>query len=133
MNVTETILDKVELLDQLAMVYETAAIPFEAGDCLGEFYDFYQVRDRGARLVPSPESFRERLRLLSGDGRWEPIADKTERLFGPPARVLEFDDDSTVREELEGPDGLAPFFFVFDVMFCAYEDFTLCLMSGTNN
>lgn len=133
MKIDETILDKVEQLDRLAMVYETAAIPFEPGGCLGEFYDFYQIKGRGARLVPSPEPFRGRLRELSGYDRWAPIADEAERLFGTPARVLEFDDDSTVRDELEGPDGLAPFFFVFDVMFCEYEAFTLCLMSGTNN
>lgn len=28
---------------------------------------------------------------------------------------------------------LAPFFFVFDLMFCEYEGFTLCFLSGSNN
>lgn len=44
-----------------------------------------------------------------------------------------FDDVSGIIDELEGPDGLAPFFFFFDLMFCEYDDFTLCFMSGSNN
>ena len=125
--------DRIEQLDELAMVHEVAVIPFSAGDYLDDFYDFFEIKDRGPRLTPSPESFRERLRELAGDGRWQPIAERAEEFFGTPWRVAEFDDDTALREELEGPDGLAPFFFVFDLVFCEYEDLTLCFMSGTNN
>ena len=44
-----------------------------------------------------------------------------------------FDNNVKLREELEGPDGLSPFFFVFDLMFCEYGEYTLCFISGSNN
>ena len=44
-----------------------------------------------------------------------------------------FDDLSRIIDELEGPDGLTPFFFVFDVVFAEYEDFILCFINGSNN
>ena len=122
-----------DLLDDFAMVYETAVIPFSSGDYLTEFYDFYRIKNRKASLVPSPDGFYETLKEVSGDDRWQPIAEKTESLFGLPTRVTVFDDHTQLRENLGGRRGLSPFFFVFDLMFCEYEDFTLCFMSGTNN
>lgn len=125
-----------EELDDFAMVYETAVIPFSRENYLTEFFDFYRIKNRSAALVPSEDSFREALREVSGDSVWEAIAGEAERLFGTPERVMVFPDDAAfraLRDALEGPRGLAPFFFVFDMMFCEYEGFTLCFMSGTNN
>ena len=98
-----------------------------------EFYDFYEIKNRKAKLVPSTEGFEETLKNVSGEYSWEAIAEKTESLFGLPVRVTVFDNDEKLREELEGPEGLAPFFFVFDLMFCEYGEYTLCFISGSNN
>ena len=120
-------------LNGLAMRFETAVVPFPAQGYLDEFYEFYEIRNRKPVLIPSEEAFRDALREVSGDDVWEPIAKKTEEFFGLPERVMVFGDDTELREELGGLDGLSPFFFVFGIMFCEYEDFTLCFMSGSNN
>ena len=120
-------------IDAFSMAYETAVIPFSAAGYLEEFCTFYEIRQGTAALVPSEAGFVETLKEVSGDDRAGPIAEEAMRLFGLPRRVMIFDDPTAIRDELEGPEGLAPFFFVFDMMFCEYEDFTLCFMSGTNN
>ena len=128
------ILEKACALDTFAMEYETAVYALRAGDYLADFYDTFRVRkNRSCRLIPHPETtFRDALRELSGESVWLPIAEETERLFGTPSRVTALENDGELREEL-GPRGYAPFFFVFDVMFCEYDAFTLCFFSGTNN
>ena len=120
-------------IDEFSMGYETATIPFSAAGYLEEFYEFYEIRNRTPVLVLSESGFFETLKEVSGESVWEPIAAKVKSLFGLPHKVMIFDDISDIKDELEGPDGLAPFFFVFDMMFCEYDDFTLCFMSGTNN
>ena len=120
-------------LNTLTMEYETAVIPFSAHGYLEEFYDYYEIQDRSPQLILSEYSFRDTLREVSGYDVWEPIAEKTESFFGTPKRVMVFDRMNELKDELEGSTGLAPFFFVFDLMFCEYEEFTLCFMSGTNN
>lgn len=129
------LLDKVNQLNETAMAYETAVTPFFEEDYLKEFYDFYEIRNRELLLIPSEEDFDGSLRNVSGGYRWEAIAAKTKSLFGLPFRIRVFDDEECedLREELGGCEGLSPFFFVFDMMFCEYEGFTLCFMSGTNN
>ena len=122
-----------DALDDLAMEHEVAVIPFFETDYLQEFYDFYEIKQRGAKLAPCQAGFEEALRDVSGEHRWEAIAQKAKELFGLPNRGMVLDDAKSLKGELEGPEGLAPFFFVFDMMFCEYEDFTLCFMSGTNN
>lgn len=125
--------EKLGVLDDLAMGYEVAVIPFYEKDYLPEFYDWYRIKDRKAKLVPSEDGFEETLRDVSGEYRWEAIAEKAKDFFGLPCRVMLFDDDARLRDELGGPRGLSPFFFVFGMMFCEYEGFTLCYMSGSNN
>ena len=124
---------KLKLLDDLAMRYEVAVKPLYEEDYLKEFYDFYEIRNRKAKLVPAEEGFEETLKNVSGEYRWEAIAEKTTSLCGSPLRVTVFDDDTKLKKELEGPDGLGPFFFVFDMMFCEYGEYTLCFISGSNN
>ncbi len=120
-------------LDRVSMELETATIPFSAEGYLEEFYSFYEIRDRSRTLAPAGVGFVQALEETCGDGPGAAIAAKAEALFGPPKRVLWFEDDKGLLEELEGPDGLAPLFFVFGLVFCEYEGFTLCFMSGTNN
>ena len=129
----DPVLKKAEELYELAMVYEVSVLALRADDYLNGFYDFYEIKDRDHKLIRSPYPFNEALRELSGDDVWQPIADMTLRLFGEPLDVKVFDDFTALTDELEGPDGLAPFFFVFDLMFCEYDSFTLCFISGTNN
>ena len=124
---------RFDLIDDLAMGYETAVIPFFSNDYLTEFYDFYRVKNRNAKLLPSEESFEETLRNVSGDDCWKPIADKAKDLFGLPKQVTVFEDVTKLKDEMGGRRGYAPFFFVFDIMFCEYESFTLCFISGSNN
>ncbi len=124
---------KTGLLDRLSMRYETSVQALPAGNYLEAFCDFYQIRDRNLKLVPSPDGFHGTLREVSGYDVWRPIAEETERLFGLPDRVTVFEDDRALRDELEGPDGLGPFFFIFDLIFCEYGGFTLCFISGSNN
>ena len=127
--------DKLRLLDDLAMVYEVAVIPLYEKDYLTEFYDFYRIRNRSWKLVPSELGFEDSLREVSGEYRWEEIAEMAKELYGLPKRIMGLEDGapSDLREALGGRRGLSPFFFVFDMMFCEYEGFTLCYMSGTNN
>ena len=124
---------KLKLLKDLAMRYEVAVKPLYEKDYLKEFYDFYEIRKRKEKLVPAEEGFEETLKNVSGEYRWEAIAEKTKSLFGLPLRVTVFDDITKLRDEMEGPEGLAPFFFVFDLMFCEYGEYTLCFISGSNN
>ena len=126
-------LQRLEELDDLAMSYETAVQMLPERNYLNTFLDFYRIKHRDLRLIDAAEPFREALRELCGDSVWQPIAECAESLFGIPKRITRFEDDSTLREELEGPRGGAPFFFVFDLMFCEYEGFTLCFLSGTNH
>ena len=125
--------EKVDRLDDLAMYYETAVQLFPAAGWLETFFDFYEIKHRDLKLIPAEGGFRETLREVSGDDVFSPIADLTEELFGTPERVLVFEDSSALCDELDGPDGLGPLFFIFGVMFCEYEGFTLCFLSGTNN
>ena len=127
------VFEKVDKIYDLAMGYEVAVIPFFEEDYLEEFLDFYEIKTRDLELIPEEGSFDEALRGVSGEYRWEAIAEEAKRLFGLPDRIMVFEDMTNLKEELEGPDGLAPFFFVFGLMFCEYEGYTLCYMSGTNN
>lgn len=129
----DIIFDKVDVLDDLAMEYEVAVIPFFENDYLSEFFDFYKIKDRGMKLIPSETGFDESLKDLNGEYRWEAISEKTKSLFGLPARVMVFDDNAVLNEKLGGRSGLSPFFFVFDLMFCEYKGYTLCFISGSNN
>ena len=129
----KSVFEKVKMIRDLAMEYEVAVIPLFEEDYRKEFYDFYRIKNRNPKLILSEESFDEALRSVSGEYRWESIAEKAKSLFGLPARVTVFDDDEELREELGGLRGLSPFFFVFDMMFCEYGDYTLCFMSGSNN
>ena len=133
MSSKDHVFEKVDKIYDLAMEYEVAVIPFFEEDYLEEFLDFYEIKTRDLKLIPEEGSFDEALRDVCGEYRWEVIAEKAKRLFGLPDRIMAFEDMTDLKEELEGPDGLAPFFFVFDLMFCEYEGFTLCYMSGTNN
>ena len=121
-------------LDTFAMAEEIAAVPFTETDYLNAFYDFYEIcRSRDQKLVLYEGGLYEGLADLAGPESGSKVAAEAERLFGLPLRVLFFEDFSKIQDELEGPEGLAPFFFVFDIMFCEYEDFTLCFICGTNN
>lgn len=133
MFIDKIISEKVEKLNETTMKYETAVQAFGAENYLNEFYDFYEIKTRKHRLIPSPGSFDETLKEVSGDDVWRPIADETEKLLKKPESVMVFEDNKALIDELEGADGLAPFFFVFDIMFCEYEGFALCFISGTNN
>ena len=124
---------KAGQLNDLAMQYETSVIKLPADSYLEAFYRFYEIKNRNQNLIPSPNGFYETLREVSGYDVWQPIARRTENLFGLPKRVTVFEDDRSLREEMEGPDGLGPFFFIFDLMFCEYDGFTLCFISGSNN
>ncbi len=104
--------ERFDLLDDFSMGYETSVVPMFSDNYLQEFYDFYRVRNRQPKLIPSEEDFWETLKEVSGDDCWKLIAEKTELLFGGPARVTVFDDDTELREEMGGRRGFAPFFFV---------------------
>lgn len=86
-TVDQSVQDKTKMLDKLAMEYETSVQAFGAEDYLREFYDFYEIKNRDHKLIPSPDTFYETLKEVSGDDVWEPIAKKTESLFGVPARI----------------------------------------------
>ncbi len=125
---------RAALLDDFAMDHETAVTWLPAGDYLKAFCDLYRIRRRDFRLVPSAQGFYERLREMCGDRRGIAVAEMAERLFGMPGRVADFEDAGPAIDQLEtSGGGLGPFYCVFDVMFCEYEGFALCFISGTNN
>lgn len=132
MSIDDIIRSKVGILDGIAMKYEVSAQAFCADNYAEEFFGFYELKDRDHRIVPSPLSFNEALRELCG-GAWQPIAEKAAELFGEPSGITVFDDPGAVIKELEDPEGLALFFYVFDIMFCRYDGFVLCFISGSNN
>jgi len=131
----EAVRGKVDVLDELAMGYGTAVFELFAEDYLTEFYDLFRLRYRRPRLVPFEVSFREALRQTCGEGRYEAIAETAERLFGLPKQIRTFaeKDRMALTDRLGGRHGLAPFFFVFDLLFCEYEGFTLCFIPGSND
>ena len=131
----DQLFNKAEELDKLAMLYEVSVSPFFEKDYLTEFYDFYRIRNRKAKLIPSEKDLDGSLRDLSGEYRWKEIAEKTKSLFGLPERIMVFsiDDLEHLKDELGGRRGCSGFFFVFDVMFCEYDGYTLCFICGTNN
>ena len=126
---------KAHLLDEVSMFYETFVLVLPADNYPERFYDFYRFKNRNHKLITSPDSFHDTLKEVSGYDRWQPIAEKTESLFGFPKRVTVFEDVAPVVNQLEGKRGRGPgpFFFIFDLMFCEYEDYALCFISGTNN
>ena len=128
-----TVKDKTATLDELSMFYEVSVQAFFSANYAEEFFNFYEIKNRNLKLIPSEFKFYESMRELCGYDRWKPVAEKTESLFGQPKRITVFEDTTSLFDELEGPDGLAPLFFVFDLMFYEYEGFTLCFISGTNN
>lgn len=125
---------KAAILDDFAMFYETAVMYLEEEDYLEEFcyYNFIQSRD--LTLIPSDKDFYESLKEVSGDDPAGPIFEKTESLFGLPKRIMVLEEEQSVIRELEAcEDGWGPFYVVFGLMFCEYDGFTLCFISGTNN
>ena len=131
----EAVREKVDALEELAMGYGTAVFELFAEDYLTEFYDLFRIRDRSPKLIPFEVSFREALRLSCGEGRFEAVAETAERLFGLPKRIMTFSepDQKALTERLGGRRGRAPFFFVFDLLFCEYEGFALCFIPGSND
>lgn len=124
---------RISELNELAMKYETSVMCFSAENYLEEFYDFFEIRNRDNEIKADSEGFHDSLKEVCGYDVWQPIAEKAESLFGLPEKIFIFSDASSIIEEMEGPDGLGPFFFIFDILFCEYEDITLCFISGTNN
>ena len=92
MTLDRNLSDRLSVLNELAMVYETGVNLFSEKDYLNEFYDFYEIRSRKEKLIPSPCGFEETLKDVSGDDCWKPIADKTKSLFGIPRRVMVFEN-----------------------------------------
>ncbi len=67
--------------------------------------------------MPAVGGFYASLKEISGDDAWQPIAEKTESLFGYPLRAAVFEDDAALRDEMKGPDDPGPFCFIFGIMF----------------
>ncbi len=125
---------KAALLDDFAMEYETAVIYLDADNYLEQFYDLYFFKNRSWKLIPAEESFQGALDRLCGEDDGKLIAEKTESLFGLPKHIMVFDEVAELISELEAcSDGWGPFYIVFDLIFCEYEEYTLCFITGTNN
>ena len=121
-------------LNTFAMEHEIAVVSFTEEDYLQAFRDFYEIsEDLDLELVSSDEGLYRGLEDLAGEESGDAVAAETERMFGLPSAVTFIRDAEELLEELEGVDGLAPFFFVFDILFCEYDGFTLCFICGTNN
>ena len=130
---TENWDERFDLLDDFTMEYGVAVLPLFEADCLKEFYDFYEIKNRKPKLIPYGEDFQAAMVDMCGEPRGPLIAGKTEALFGLPKRIMAFDDDAKLRNRLGGRKGLSPFFFVFDLMFFEYDRFTLCFLYGSND
>ena len=129
----KAIFDKTDILNEYAMDYEVTVVPFFSDNYLIEFYRFYKIKNRTRRLNASRQDFYKSMEDFCGSSRAEGIAERTKGLFGMPKAIRFFEEGSGITDELEGPKGLAPFFFVFDLLFLEYDGFTLCLLFGTNN
>ena len=128
------VLQKVWQLDDHAMEWNTAVMPLPAEDYLETFFDFYEIRDRDLSPVPCGGSLHDSMVMLCGEGRGEPVAEKAESLFGRPGRIMVFEDPGPLTRQLEMSEGgVGPFYFIFDLMFCEYEGFTLCFITGSND
>ena len=124
--------DKLRELDDFSMKYEVAVHAFGTENYSEEFFDLYEIKNRTPEPMALPDSFIEIAVERCGEFCL-PVAEKAVSLFGEPKRVTVFDNDSALKEELEGALGLAPFFFVFEILFCEYEGLTICFISGSNN
>lgn len=129
----DTVMNKIEILNALTMKDEVSVQAFSADGYLQEFYDFYEINKRDQQLTAFDGTFGDAMREVFGDAVYITIADQTRYLFGEPKCVMIFDDPAAVIGEMEGEEDLAPFYIVFDLMFCVYDGFTLCFISGTNN
>lgn len=130
----EIISKKTDELDELAMALETAVIDLASDDYLNDFFNFYRIKNKGHKLIPSEEGFETELSWLCSTNRYRPVYEKAIELFGEPERVMRFEDEKPVLDELEnGGKGPGPFFFIFDLIFCEYDGFVLCFISGSNN
>ena len=128
------IIEKAGKLDDFTIDYGTAVLALPFADYCAEFCRFYRIGKPKFGLVPSPDGFRGTLREVCGYSVWEPIAEKTEEIFGVPDRVTVPDDVRKPLDRLEMcGGGLGPFYCMFDIMFCEYDGFVLCFMSGSND
>lgn len=132
-GIAPEVLEKIWQLGELTMENEVAVIPFSSGDYLNEFYRFYSIINRDQKLVPASDSFYEELKEIETYDTWREIIAQIKSEFGVPTGIKVFENPPALINELEGPLGFAPFFFVDDLFFCEYEGFTLCFISGTNN
>lgn len=132
-GIAPEVLEKIWQLGELTMENEVAVIPFSSGDYLNEFYRFYNIINRDQKLVPASDSFYEELKEIEIYDTWREIIAQIKSEFGVPTGIKVFENPPALINELEGPLGFAPFFFVDDLFFCEYEGFTLCFISGTNN
>lgn len=133
LNGDDAVMNKIEILNALTMKDEVSVRAFSADGWLQEFYDFYGINKRDQQPTAFDGTFGDAMREVFGDAVSITVAEQTRYLFGEPKCVMIFDDPAAVIGELEGEEGLAPFYIVFDLMFCEYDGFTLCFMSGTNN
>ena len=125
---------KANILHDFAMAYETAVVYLDEEDYLEELCYIYYIKNRDLHLIPSPEDFYTSLKEVSGEDCGGLIAEKAESLFGLPKRVMILEEEKQLISELEAcEDGWGAFYIVFGLLFCEYEGFTLCFISGTNN
>ncbi len=133
MFIDESLYIKINIFNDTASRYEAAVHLLPAENYLKEFCNFYEVNTGTQKPLPYQGSFHEALKEVCGDDVYKPLAEKAESLFGVPKRVMMFEDIGKLTDEMGGCDGAAPFYIVFDFMFCEYDNFTLCFISGTNN
>ena len=122
----------IKQLNDFTMKYEAAVIPFSADGYLEEFFDFYKMKRRDHGVTRFSRSLEKTLKSYGGDDCAGPITREIKKTFGLPLDVKVFVNSTYSLHEFEDGDNLTPFFFVFDIVFCEYENFTLCLIFGSN-
>ena len=53
-------------------------------------------------------------------------------ILGEPIEIIDFKDDSIIKELLAGPFGTTGYYFLEDIFFSRYKDFVYCFMIGNN-
>ena len=60
------------------------------------------------------------------------FTNKLKDILGEPIEIINFKDDSIIKELLAGPFGTTGYYFLEDIFFAIYKDFVYCFMIGNN-
>ncbi len=96
-------------------------------------YDFSSLFHVRPVITRTDESLQERLGECLPEEKAAEAAEKILVLTGEAKCIYDIADWQKTVRRLEGRNGTAPFFNVFDVFFVVFDKEVLCIISGSND